>query len=163
MRFFLYNPGSSLLEAGTEIHLKDGRVATIESIRSAAKFEIVKLVDVDDRDAAGEYRNAEAGVPRDAFPEPDPDEFYLVDLIGFDVYGRQSEEDDAELVGTVDGFLEGTSTEVMVVKGPRLAGRLLVAMIDETLELIDSDESRIVLHPFDLWAVPDETIFREEE
>jgi 16S rRNA processing protein RimM len=163
IRFFAYNPDSALLTDGTELHLEDGSVVEIENIRSAARFEIVKLHGVDDRDDAEAFRNQEAGVLRDAFPEPDPDEFYLVDLIGFEVYGRRAPEDELDVVGKVDGFLEGTSTEVMAVTGPRLRGRLLVPMIDDALEEIDLENERVVLQPFDDWAVPDEPIFAEEE
>jgi 16S rRNA processing protein RimM len=162
VRFFAYNPDSELLGSGTRLVLPDGDVVTIEKVRSADRFEIMKIVDVDDREAAGALRNLEAGIDREAFPEPAPDEFYLVDLIGFEVFGRRTAEDELEVVGTVDGFLEGTSTEVMAVTGPKLHRRLLVPMIDDTLQNIDPDSQQIVLYPFDGWAIPDEPIFADD-
>lgn len=46
---------------------------------------IAKIAGVTDRDAALALRGRELYVPRERLPEPEPDEFYVHDLIGLDV------------------------------------------------------------------------------
>jgi 16S rRNA processing protein RimM len=65
---------------------EDGRVFTIETLRPAKDFFVVKLSGVTNRDAAERLTNTKLYVPRERLPEPQaPDEYYHADLIGLRV------------------------------------------------------------------------------
>jgi 16S rRNA processing protein RimM len=56
-----------------------------------AKGLVVRLEGVVDRTGAEALSGIDVGVPREAFPEPEADQFYWADLIGLDVVNRQDE------------------------------------------------------------------------
>jgi len=65
---------------------EDGRVFTIETLRPAKDFFVVRLSGVTDRDAAERLTNTKLYVPRERLPEPQAqDEYYHADLIGLRV------------------------------------------------------------------------------
>jgi 16S rRNA processing protein RimM len=68
---------------------EDGRVFTIETLRPAKDFFVVRLSGVTDRDAAERLTNTRLYVPRERLPEPQaPDEYYHADLVGLRVVNR---------------------------------------------------------------------------
>ena len=114
VRFFPYNPDSDLLAPELVLRLADSaETVTVTSVRSGQKFVIVALEGIEDREGADRLRNKEAFVPRASLPEPEPDEFYLVDVVGFEVWGGQTSADDRRLLGTVKGWLDVNATDIM--------------------------------------------------
>lgn len=162
VRFWLYNPDSDLVEPGVKLRT-DKAVLEVASARPGDRFLILTLEGVQGREAAAALTNAEVWIPRDELPEPDPDEFYLVDIIGFDVEGCTVEGAEPSIVGKVDGFLDSSTVDIMIVTGPRLKKRLLIPMIDVALETIDHEAHIVRLAPFDRWFPEDEAIFAEPE
>ena len=74
------------LVAYGDLHEEGGsRVFVIETARVSSKGVIARLVGVANRNAAEALKGVVLGVPRDALPAPDEDEFYVSDLVGLKV------------------------------------------------------------------------------
>lgn len=72
---------------------------------------IVKLKDVDDREAAQTLANVEIGVDLSVFPELEEGDYYWHDLIGCSVVNLEG-----YTMGTVTDMMETGSNDVLVVK-----------------------------------------------
>lgn len=158
VRFHAYNPESDLLAPGLRLRLIGTKLdgAKVKAVRRADKFDIVTLEGIHDRDAAERVRNAEVAVPRTALPPAGPDEFYLVDVIGFEVWGAARTGEERRLLGHVKGWLDIGPTEIMAVTGPEISGRLLVPRVAHVVEQLDFETGRVLLHPLDTWAPEEE-------
>lgn len=109
LRVHPFNKDSDLILHQKHIVLcKDGAESPREVLhaRRANKVVLMLLSGCDNCDAANELRGHEVRVPRSAFPEPDPNEFYLVDLEGLRVVDTEG-----EVVGTVSQVMEYPSIE----------------------------------------------------
>lgn len=89
----LYWKGSDTLLGADQVLLETSgeapRQFRIEKARRADKAILLKLSGVDDRDAAARLRGAAVLVPRADLPELEPDEVYLIDLVGAQVTGPE--------------------------------------------------------------------------
>jgi 16S rRNA processing protein RimM len=122
----LFNPESTALESGVRIALcgPDGSGArTFEVERGAPKPGSDRarlwLVGVDTREAAEQLRGLELWIDRAELPELDDDEFYLADLLGFEVVRRRA-DDSFESLGEIVGVTSNTAQDLFEV---RLRGR----------------------------------------
>jgi 16S rRNA processing protein RimM len=87
LRSFTAEPAA--IAAYGPLESEDGRVFTIETLRAAKDFFVVKLAGVTDRDAAERLTNTKLYVPRERLPEPQAaDEYYHADLIGLRAVDR---------------------------------------------------------------------------
>jgi 16S rRNA processing protein RimM len=71
-----------------------------------------RLAEIADRTQAEMLSNAQVAVSRAALPQLEEDEFYWADLIGFSV-----ETPAHEKIGVLNGWLETSAADVLVVKG----------------------------------------------
>ncbi len=71
-----------------------------------------QLAEISDRTQAETLSTAQVAVSRSALPQLEDDEFYWADLIGFSVETPQQEK-----IGVLDGLLETSVADVLVVKG----------------------------------------------
>lgn len=97
---------------------------------------IVRFEGVEDRNAAEALRGTVLGVPR-SLVQVSEDAVWTADLIG-----REVVDDDAALVGVVEGARDGTAHDYLVVARPD-GGELLIPAV---IELVDIDADPIVLH-----------------
>ena len=87
LRSFTAEPAA--IAAYGPLESDDGSVFTIETLRPAKDFFVVKLAGVANRDAAERLTNTKLYVPRERLPEPQSaDEYYHADLIGLRVVDR---------------------------------------------------------------------------
>lgn len=77
--------------AGTAAGFKLPEVLKITLAREQGEWVVATAQEVPDRSAAEALRGARVFVSRQSFPTADPDEFYWVDLIGLQVFNRESE------------------------------------------------------------------------
>jgi len=70
------------------VRLARPRFLKVRQAREQGDAIVVTAEGVDDRNTAESLRGARVFVSRSAFPTPDDDEFYWVDLIGLDVVNR---------------------------------------------------------------------------
>jgi len=87
-----------------------------------------------DRPAA---RGEMLAVPRAELPEPEPDHFYVFQLVGLEATGP-----DGASLGRIEDVLPGTANDNLV-----LGDGALVPMIEDAILEIDLDAGRIVLNP----------------
>lgn len=156
VRFFAYNPESELLESGLRVFLRgaDGlEPLTVERIRFANKFAIVKFEEISDRGEAEALTNLELFVDRQDFPEPDDDEVYQEDLVGCEVRLLDTPDGPERVIGEVAGFFATGANDVMVVRLSD-ASQLYVPVVDHALAQLDPDDG-ILLQPLDQWAPED--------
>jgi 16S rRNA processing protein RimM len=76
--------------SGTKL-LSAPRFLQVKQAREQGDVVVVTAEGLEDRNAAEALKGARVFVSRSAFPTPDEDEFYWVDLIGLDVVNREGE------------------------------------------------------------------------
>lgn len=135
VRLRLYNPSSTLLQAGMDVvlllsggHQKSVR---IETARRAAKGLLVAFRGVTDRSMAQSLTGTKVAVRRDALPPLNPGEFYYEDLVNLPVRFPDGGE-----VGRVSGILHG-ATAVLVIDG--LEGEIMVPVVEGFVVEIGAD------------------------
>jgi 16S rRNA processing protein RimM len=107
----------------------DGEPATIVlSRRAGARRRAIKL------DRAVE-RGQELAVDRADLPAPDPDHYYVFQLVGLAVVDEAGRD-----LGTVQDVLPGVANDNLV-----LAGGRLMPMIEEAVLAVDLEAGRIVV------------------
>ena len=82
--------------------------------RETAKGVVVRLPEVEDRDAAEAMRGSEIYVPRAALPPAKPGEYYWVDLEGLRVVNLEGAD-----FGTVSHLFATGANDVLVAQGER--------------------------------------------
>ena len=99
----LENPESELLHEGLTVRLVlPGGKSEQRLVSDVYGPGLVRFEGIGDRDVAASWRGAEVLVQRGDFPELEPDETYLVDLVG----ARVQHKDGREL-GIIEGFDAG--------------------------------------------------------
>lgn len=83
-------PAAGLTAAGLP-KLSKPRFLQVKSAREQGDVVVATAEDLADRNAAEALKGARVFVSRSAFPTPDEDEFYWVDLIGLEVRNPQGE------------------------------------------------------------------------
>lgn len=158
-RLWLYNDETETIFPGSDVLVEDPEepfILTIESVQPRERYVIVGFESVGFRDQAEQLTNLEISVSRDRLPEPEEGEFYGSDLVGFDV--ALISDDETIEIGRLQGFLDNVDTDVLIVTGPRIKGRWLIAMTFDSVAEIDTENERIVLHPLERWAHEDQTL-----
>lgn len=82
--------------------------------RETAKGVVVRLPEVEDRDAAEAMRGSEIYVPRSVLPPAKPGEYYWVDLEGLRVVNLEGAD-----FGTVSHLFSTGANDVLVAQGDR--------------------------------------------
>lgn len=142
----VYWSGSEvLLEVGAVLVTLPGEVARwrdIEEARRADKVVLLKLLGVNDRDAAEALRGATLALPRDQLPALEDGEYYLCDLVGATVlvagepFGKVVEVRmhptlDSIVIRTPDGkVVEQPLAEPWLEKVDTAAGEVSLANLD---------------------------------
>lgn len=111
----VHNPDSDLLLDVESVLVRQGQTERAYGVKSAkphGKGLLMALSGVNDREQARALFGAQLCVARDALPDPDDDEFYLVDAIGATAYTEAGEP-----VGEVIGFRAYPTVDVLCVQG----------------------------------------------
>ncbi len=87
------------------------RTVTVAEARAHGARLVVRLTNVEDRDAAARLAGALIEVERAALPALGARQFYRADLIGLEVYNTEG-----RVLGTVAYFVDGPAGAVMVVQ-----------------------------------------------
>jgi 16S rRNA processing protein RimM len=99
-----------------ELKREDGAAGlTLTAARPHKGGVVVRAREVETREQAEALRGLRLYVPREALPEPDEDEYYLVDLIGMAVTTPQGEP--LGVVRTVQDFGAGDLLEIQPETG----------------------------------------------
>ena len=140
----MYNPDSSLLEAGMPVLLRSRRAeaqpAIVEWVRDGGPgVKLAKVRGIDDPDRAAELRGAVVCVQRQAFPEPDNGEFYVCDIVGARLVGPSGE------LGTVEGIVTYPGSDALVVRPTDPEKETVeIPLVDAFIDRVDTEIGTVV-------------------
>jgi ribosomal 30S subunit maturation factor RimM len=115
--------------AGAELLAGGEQARVVASKRSGGRI-VIRL----DRPVE---RGAELAVPESALPPPDPDAYYVFQLVGLEV-----EEEGGRSLGRVRGVEPGVANDVL-----ELDSGLLLPMHEECIREVDLEAGRILVAP----------------
>lgn len=122
------------LRPGTTITVGE-RPATIRDRRGTAERPILRLDLAATREAAEQLRGLAVSVPSSQLPQPEPDEYFHVDLIGCQVYAGE------RLLGEVIEVLAYPANDVLDVRGGETS--LLLPLAADAILEVDVAARRI--------------------
>jgi 16S rRNA processing protein RimM len=114
----------------------------IETVRPAKDMLIARLKGVTDRNAAEALKNTRLYVAREKLPQPDVDEFYVVDLVGLAVETTKGEA--FGVVKAVHNFGAGDLLEIEPVTGN---ATLMLPFNEVAVPKIDIAARKVVVEP----------------
>ncbi len=118
-----------------------GQSHVIQAARIQAATVLLKLEDINDRDAAAALRGAEVEVPTQEAVSLPKGQFYWHQVIGLRVEDATSHE----LLGKVTDIIETGANDVYIVRGQR--GEILVPAIKDVIKQIDPEAGRMLIQP----------------
>ncbi len=112
----------------------------IEEVKYHKEMVLIKFKGIDRVEEAELLRNAYLKVNRKDEPELEEGTYYIVDLIGLDVYS-----DEGNLLGKVSDIFNNGSCDIYEVKD-ELGKQLLLPAISDVIKEINLEEEKIVVH-----------------
>lgn len=112
----------------------------IESVRYQKKQVLLKLKGIDTIEEAEKYREDYLKINRNKEEKLPEDTYYIVDLIGLDIYTA-----DGELLGKLDDVFSTGSNDVYVVKNGE-GKQILLPAISDVIKNIDLEQKKIVVN-----------------
>ena len=112
----------------------------IEEVKYHKGMVLMKLKGVNTPEEAELLRNYYLKVKREDEPELEEGTYYIVDLIGLDVYS-----DDGKLLGKLDDIFNTGSNDIYVVKD-ELGKQILLPAISDVVKDINLEENKIIVH-----------------
>jgi 16S rRNA processing protein RimM len=103
---------------------------------------IVRIVGIEDRDAAAALRGTRLYVARDRLPEPEDDEFYHADLLGMTALTV-----DGDVVGTVVAVHSAGAIDTLEIDRGGDLPSAMVPFTREAVPEIDLRSRRVVVVP----------------
>lgn len=112
----------------------------IEEVKYQKEMVLMKFKGIDKIEDAENLRNSYLLVDRKTEPDLEENTYYIVDLIGVDVYS-----DEGKLLGKLDEIFNTGSNDIYVVKD-ELGKQLLLPAIAEVIKCINLEEKKIIVH-----------------
>lgn len=112
----------------------------IEEVKYHKDMVLIKFKGIDKIEDAELLRNSYLKVDRKDEPELEEGTYYIVDLIGLDVYS-----DEGDLLGKLDDIFNTGSSDIYVVKN-QLGKQLLLPAISDVIKEINLEQKKIVVH-----------------
>ena len=121
-------------------HKKELLEFEIESVRYQKKQVLLKLKGIDTIEEAEKYREDYLKINRNKEEKLPEDTYYIVDLIGLDIY-----TENGELLGKLDDIFSTGSNDVYVVKNGE-GKQILLPAISDVIKNIDLEQKKIVVN-----------------
>ena len=112
----------------------------IEEVKYQKNVVLLKFEGIDTIEEAEELRQKYILIDRDKEEPLEEGRYYIVDLIGLEVY-----TDEDKLLGKVDDIFNTGSNDIYVVKD-ELGKQILLPGIPEVLKEVNLEEKRIIVH-----------------
>lgn len=112
----------------------------IEEVKYHKNMVLIKFKNIDKIEQAELLRNSYIVISREDTKELEADRYYIVDLIGLDVY-----TDKDILLGHVDDIYNTGSNDIYVVKDD-LGKQILLPAIADVIKQIDIKNKKIIVH-----------------
>ena len=116
------------------------KVLEIEEVKYHKNMVLLKFKDIDKVEDAENLRNSYILIDRKDQKQLDKDTYYIVDLLGLEVY-----TDENELLGKLEDIYNTGSNDIYVVKD-ELGKQILLPAIKDVIKEIDIDGRKIVVH-----------------
>ena len=112
----------------------------IEEVKYHKDMVLIKLKGIDKVEQAEELRNAYLTVSRDSVEELEEGRYYIVDLLGLEIY-----TDEQVLLGTLEDIFNTGSNDIYVVKDKQ-GKQILLPAIQDVIKQIDIENKKIIVH-----------------
>lgn len=112
----------------------------IEEVKYHKDMVLIKFKGIDKVEDAELLRNSYLKVDRNDEPDLEEGTYYIVDLIGLDVYS-----DEGDLLGKVEDIFNNGSCDIYVVKD-ELGKQLLLPAISDVVKEINLEQKKIIIH-----------------
>jgi 16S rRNA processing protein RimM len=112
----------------------------IENVKYNKNVVILKLKGIETPEEAEKYRNCYIKIDRKNEPKLPEGQYYIVDLIGLEVY-----TDENKLLGKVDDIYNYGSSDIYVVKD-EMGKQILLPGTQEVLKQVDLENKKIIVH-----------------
>ena len=119
---------------------KESKLYKIESIKYHKNMVLIKLKSINTPEQAELLKNAYIEIDRNQAIQLKEGEYFIVDLIGLDVY-----TDEGKLLGKVDDIYNTGANDIYVVKD-ELGKQILLPGIKEVIKNVDLDSEKITVH-----------------
>ena len=116
------------------------KIYEIEEVKYHKDMVLIKFKGIDKIEEAELLRNSYLKVDRDDEPELEEGVYYIVDLLGLEVY-----TDEGKLLGKVDDIYNNGSTDIYIVKD-ELGKQVLLPGIPDVIKEVSLEKEKIVVH-----------------
>ena len=112
----------------------------IEEVKYHKDMVLIKFKGIDKVEQAEMLRNTYLTVPRDSVEKLEEGRYYIVDLLGLEVY-----TDEQVLLGTLEDIFNTGSNDIYVVKDKQ-GKQILLPAIQDVIKQIDIENKKIIVH-----------------
>ena len=112
----------------------------IEEVKYHKDMVLIKFKGIDKVEQAEMLRNSYLTVSRDSVEELEEGRYYIVDLLGLEVY-----TDEQVLLGTLEDIFNTGSNDIYVVKDKQ-GKQILLPAIQDVIKQIDIENKKIIVH-----------------
>lgn len=121
------------------VYIKD-QIYEIEDVKYQKNIVLLKFRGVNKIEDAEELKNYYIEIDRKDAKQLDEDSYYIVDLLGLDVY-----DDSENLLGKLDDIYNTGSNDIYVVKDGK-GKQILLPAISDVIKDINLEEKKIIVH-----------------
>lgn len=112
----------------------------IQEIKYHKNIVLIKFEGIENPEQADLLRNSYLIVDRETEEPLEPGRYYIVDMIGLDVF-----TDDNEYLGKLEDIYNTGSNDIYVVKN-ELGKQVLLPAIEDVIKNIDMDNKKVIVH-----------------
>ena len=112
----------------------------IEEVKYHKDMVLIKFKGIDKVEQAEMLRNSYLTVSRDSVEKLEEGRYYIVDLLGLEVY-----TDEQVLLGTLEDIFNTGSNDIYVVKSKE-GKQILLPAIQDVIKQIDMENKKIIVH-----------------
>ena len=112
----------------------------IEEVKYHKEMVLIKFKGIENPDDANLLRNCYLVVDRDEEEPLEEGTYYIVDMIGLEVY-----TDEGEKLGILDDVFNSGSSDIYVVKN-ELGKQILLPAIEDVIKNIDMEQKKMIVH-----------------
>ena len=112
----------------------------IEEVKYHKDMVLIKFKGIDEVEQAEILRNSYLTVSRDSVEKLEEGRYYIVDLLGLEVY-----TDEQVLLGTLEDIFNTGSNDIYVVKDKQ-GKQILLPAIQDVIKQIDIENKKIIVH-----------------
>ena len=112
----------------------------VEEVKYHKDMVLIKFKGIDKVEQAEMLRNSYLTVSRDSVEKLEEGRYYIVDLLGLEVY-----TDEQILLGTLEDIFNTGSNDIYVVKDKQ-GKQILLPAIQDVIKQIDIENKKIIVH-----------------